>query len=289
MAEFRSYIQKMPGFHRTWRTTTQAREQRPSAARHSHLPAHSCHRRADPLAAAVRSPPQAAAAPLHLPWHTTSARKPWRCSLLRTARHGTARHIDARAAPQQPPPSGGGTRRGSGHGRAPAATEPCSRAVLAGPRTGRGVMVGGGVEEGNRGCRGPSVQSPLPPPASPRIRAAPCPLYRGGAGETRARLGHGARCRCGRGATGGGAEQRTLPSLAASPSSSCRAGGARAGRPSSLHQRGSGLRCVVNAWGREGEVSTLSNFQVELLTFSPLEGLFSQSLGKACGFPQSWA
>lgn len=65
-----------------------------------------------------------------------------RCSLLRTARHGTARDTDARAAPQQPPPSEGGTSHGSGHGRAPAATEPRSRAVPAGLRAGHG---GGGV------------------------------------------------------------------------------------------------------------------------------------------------
>lgn len=176
-----------------------------------------------------------------------------RCSLLRTARHGTARDTDARAAPQQPPPSEGGTSHGSGHGRAPAATEPRSRAVPAGLRAGHG---GGG-------CRGPSVQLPCPPPASPRIPAAPCPPYRGGAGGPRARLGHGGRRGCRRGAIGGGAKGRTLPSRAASPSSSCRAGGAGAGRPSSLLQRRSGLRCVavVKVWGGRGKCRHFPTFK----------------------------
>lgn len=92
-----------------------------------------------------------------------------RCSLLRTARHGTARDTDARAAPQQPPPSEGGTSHGSGHGRAPAATEPRSRAVPAGLRAGHG---GGGVGVHQCSCRAPRPPRPVFPPLPAHLTAA---------------------------------------------------------------------------------------------------------------------
>lgn len=178
-----------------------------------------------------------------------------RCSLLRTARHGTARQGTQTHGPR--PSSHLPLRAAPATGVATAAPQPPPSPAAGRCRRDCGPGTGGG------GCRGPSVQLPCPPPASPRIPAAPCPPYRGGAGGPRARLGHGGRRGCRRGAIGGGAKGRTLPSRAASPSSSCRAGGAGAGRPSSLLQRRSGLRCVavVKVWGGRGKCRHFPTFK----------------------------
>lgn len=152
-------------------------------------------------------------------------------------------------------------------------------------------MVGGGGGRGNEGRRGPSVQSPCPPPASPRIRAAPCPPYRGGAGGPRAWLGHGARCRCGRGATGGGAEQRRCRAARPVPPLPAGPGGPGQGVPA--RSSNAGEACVVwlllRLGAGRGSVDTfqLSSGVTDSFTAFSVEGLFSHSLGKAFGFRQS--